>query len=207
MATDRERGYRWKKLSEAVVRREKAKHGGKVFCHLCDREIDLTLKAGPWRLEIDHIVPRSQSPALAMIIENLAPSCRTCNRLRGDRSVDECVGTPQLKAQFAILSQSNADSWEAKQRAAAIAPNAPKTKLWSETAATTAPDVRKVYRRGIDYPPFCPMTGMRNPEATKVRPYFNPAFAPWGDEPPYDENTGQRRPGVEWPIGSGNYGL
>ncbi|MGV9864547.1 HNH endonuclease [Rhodococcus koreensis] len=206
MATDRERGYRWKKLSEAVVRREKGKYDGKVFCHLCRREIDLSLKSGPWRLEIDHIIPRSQSPALEMILENLATSCRTCNRLRGDRSVDECVGTPQLHEQFVILSQSNADSWEARKRAEAIAPKAPKTKLWSETAVSTSPVVKR-YVRDVDYGRFSPITGTERPETLPFRPHINPAWAPWGDETPYDEWTGQRRPGIEWPPGSGDYGL
>ena len=39
-------------------------------------------------IQVDHVVPRSVSPELALKIKNLQPLCRECNSLKGTETID-----------------------------------------------------------------------------------------------------------------------
>jgi len=55
-------------------------------CWLCDQPIDYSAKwTAPSAFEADHAKPVSTHPDLALVIGNLRPSHRSCNRSRGNR--------------------------------------------------------------------------------------------------------------------------
>lgn len=64
----------WKVLREEVVREQGRQ------CRDCGRTI-----ASDADLTVDHILPRSRRPDLALVKANLQVLCRTCNSSKGDR--------------------------------------------------------------------------------------------------------------------------
>jgi 5-methylcytosine-specific restriction endonuclease McrA len=36
-------------------------------------------------IHVDHIIPRSKAPALALVVDNLQPLCEDCNMGKGNR--------------------------------------------------------------------------------------------------------------------------
>lgn len=68
----------WRRARYECLRRWGAR------CSLCGR----TSKHGTV-IHVDHIVPRSREPALALVVENLQPLCEDCNFGKGNKdSID-----------------------------------------------------------------------------------------------------------------------
>lgn len=65
----RSNSYAWKKLRLVVLSRDA------YACAYCGKDAT----------EVDHIVPIAVDPSLALDIENLQATCRTCNRQKGIR--------------------------------------------------------------------------------------------------------------------------
>jgi 5-methylcytosine-specific restriction endonuclease McrA len=63
----RSNSYAWKKLRLVVLARDQ------WTCAYCGKDAN----------EVDHIIPIALDPTLAMDIENLQATCRTCNRQKG----------------------------------------------------------------------------------------------------------------------------
>ncbi|RZL82302.1 MAG: hypothetical protein EOP32_11990 [Rhodococcus sp. (in: high G+C Gram-positive bacteria)] len=201
----RERGHRWRKLTQSLERQYAGRNGGIIHCHLCGGITDRNAAKGhPDALTWDHIQPRSVRPDIELHPDNLAPACALCNSMRRDRPLEECIGNAELKVLWQRQRLINVQRQNLRRDKAATGGTALTTQAQRGQANTATP---RIYQRGIDYPPFSPMTGEPRSDTCTVRSYFNPRFAPWGNEPPYDEWTGKRRPGVEWPIGSGQYGV
>lgn len=159
------------------------------ICHLCLRWIDRNLgDRHPRSASLDHITPVSKGGTDNR--NNLRIACHQCNALRNNRSIAECVGTPELRELFVKQVDLNIERLGLKQQAKAIA---------EETATQTGGR----YQRGRDYDPYCPLTGKLRPERSRVA--ITIAMPPF-DEQPYNSKTGARRAGIEWPVGSGNYG-
>ena len=58
-------------------------------CHICGQEIDYTAKHGShdaW--EPDHVIPRSKRPDLIYDMANIKASHASCNRSRGNKSLN-----------------------------------------------------------------------------------------------------------------------
>ena len=66
----RANSYAWKKLRLVVLARDA------YACAYCGKDAT----------EVDHIVPIAIDPSLALDIENLQATCRTCNRQKGIRT-------------------------------------------------------------------------------------------------------------------------
>jgi 5-methylcytosine-specific restriction endonuclease McrA len=66
----RANSYAWKKLRLVVLARDS------YACAYCGKDAT----------EVDHIVPVKHDPTLALDIENLQATCRTCNRQKGTKS-------------------------------------------------------------------------------------------------------------------------
>jgi 5-methylcytosine-specific restriction endonuclease McrA len=66
----RSNSYAWKKLRLVVLARDA------YACAYCGKDAT----------EVDHIIPIALDPSLALDIENLQATCRTCNRQKGTRS-------------------------------------------------------------------------------------------------------------------------
>ena len=66
----RSNSYAWKKLRLVVLARDA------YACAYCGKDAT----------EVDHIIPIALDPSLALDIENLQATCRTCNRQKGIRT-------------------------------------------------------------------------------------------------------------------------
>jgi 5-methylcytosine-specific restriction endonuclease McrA len=65
----RSNSYAWKKLRLVVLARDA------YACAYCGKDAT----------EVDHIIPIALDPTLALDIENLQATCRTCNRQKGTK--------------------------------------------------------------------------------------------------------------------------
>ncbi|NKR45792.1 hypothetical protein GS506_12870 [Rhodococcus hoagii] len=191
MAEKRQRGYRWQQFCKRLTRELIAKENVAV-CHLCGITCNPNGQQGvPDSLTWDHIIPRSIAPHLEMVADNLRPACALCNSMRGNKSVDECVGTPELLQLWHQQRSLKLSQRQLKQEQNAI------------NGVGKLDRVKFRFKAGEDYPPYCPITGVKRREYGAVLPQY-PMVDP--DEFPYDSRTGRRRPGIEWPKGSGNWG-
>lgn len=72
------KGRPWRRAVEHVRRTQSV-------CHLCGETIDQTLRfPHPKSFSVDHILPRSLNPELAMDRANLAASHLGCNSSKGN---------------------------------------------------------------------------------------------------------------------------
>jgi len=72
-------GRRWREFRKEWLRNNPPPYQ----CGICGRyvsEEDVVL---------DHIISRSRRPDLRFDVENIQPSCYTCNTIKGSRSMDE----------------------------------------------------------------------------------------------------------------------
>lgn len=63
-------------------------------CWLCFNPIDYRARSGPKAFELDHAIPVSTAPELAMVESNFRASHSLCNRRRGDAEVAPPTGEP-----------------------------------------------------------------------------------------------------------------
>lgn len=68
-------------------------------CWLCGEDIDMTLKRGPMRPTVDHIVPFDEDPSLELVVDNCRPAHATCNSSRQKKDVNE-YGILPIKKSF-----------------------------------------------------------------------------------------------------------
>ena len=91
----------WNSSTGHVVRqrcwnRDKAANAG---CHICKGArgpIDYSVKPSstPLSWEPDHIKPRSRYPHLALVMSNIGPSHKVCNREKGAKVEQNDLGEP-----------------------------------------------------------------------------------------------------------------
>lgn len=53
-------------------------------------------------IEVDHVVPRSIKPELALLVKNLQPLCKSCNMKKGTRIIDYRVVPEDLEENISI---------------------------------------------------------------------------------------------------------
>lgn len=192
MAEKRQRGYKWQQFCRRLTR-EILSQENVVTCHLCGIACNPDGRQGePDSLTWDHVIPRSIAPHLELVKDNLKPACALCNSMRGNKTVDECVGTPELL-----------QLWQ-QQRALKLGQRRLRGEQNALNGGAKVEPGKFRYKATEDYPPFCPITGVKRREYGVVLPQY-PMVDP--DEFPFDAATGRRRPGVEWPKGSGNWGF
>ncbi len=63
-------------------------------CWLCDEPINYALTRGPEAFQLDHAVPVSVEPRLALATHNFRPSHAKCNNLRRDGKAEPITGEP-----------------------------------------------------------------------------------------------------------------
>lgn len=82
---------------------EQAKAHYPWVCHLCGQPIPRRQlpRRHPLRYEGDHVKPASTHPHLALVLTNVRPSHRRCNRYRGNRPLTPELIT-EIKAKFVI---------------------------------------------------------------------------------------------------------
>lgn len=63
-------------------------------CHYCGAEDK--------NMTIDHIIPISKAPELAIDIENMVTACKPCNSSKGSRSQGSFLDTPRTPPVFSV---------------------------------------------------------------------------------------------------------
>lgn len=67
--------------------RDKIKREGSHICWLCGKPIDMALHYNdPWSWTMDHLIPLSDAPWLALDEANIREAHRSCNSSRGKRA-------------------------------------------------------------------------------------------------------------------------
>lgn len=81
----------WRNLSKRCYERDKAID---ARCWLCHGRIDYSVKPSstPESYEPDHYFPVDSHPELALVPENIRPSCRSCNRARRNKAGVDNIG-------------------------------------------------------------------------------------------------------------------
>lgn len=91
MARDPRSTPEWRRLRIQCYERDKARD---ARCWQCGGRIDYTAapSSTPTAYEPDHRLPVETHPELALLPENVMPSCRRCNRARGRRAGVDNLG-------------------------------------------------------------------------------------------------------------------
>lgn len=72
-------GATWRKLQAKV-------YSSTTVCWLCGGEVDRTVRrTHPMAPSVDHAIPKSVAPQLALVLSNLRLAHYGCNSSRGDR--------------------------------------------------------------------------------------------------------------------------
>lgn len=71
----------------------------KAPCHICEGrrgpiDYDAKPSSTPLSWEPDHIKPRSRYPELTLVMSNIGPSHKVCNREKGSKLKQNDLGTP-----------------------------------------------------------------------------------------------------------------
>jgi HNH endonuclease len=88
-ATQKGYGWRWQKLSAAVLRRDN------YICHYCGGHATTT----------DHIIPKAQGGSDAW--DNLVASCRRCNGAKGTRNAPKPIEKPRERFSRRMLTNND----------------------------------------------------------------------------------------------------
>lgn len=76
------------------------------ICHLCDEVIpvDITDNAHPLAYQVDHVLTVEAYPHLALRRDNLRPSHRQCNRMRGSKDLNDTL-REQIKMKYGYVER------------------------------------------------------------------------------------------------------